>query len=487
MFLRVADIVNRLKLDTDYISSGNCVDYSPVNGKEIASFPFHDSEYVKTVVERSQKAFGEWKEVAPRFRSELIRLFGEELRANTDDLAQLIVIETGKIYADALIEVQKSIAVCEYASGLPQRLSSISAPTESTNLSILETWLPIGPVAVVSSFNFPLRVWVLNAMLAIACGDSVVWRPSRKAMLTAFAANTLLRRAMARTRADCPEYLTQFVTCGHDEAAVLAGSPDIALLCATGSPVMARNLVAKVGMRLGRSLLSLGGNNAAIVTPSADIPLAVEHLIRSTVVDGGQRCTSLQRLFCHSSVYAEVVGRLKDGLQRIYVNSPFERRSEISPLIDREAHDSMRLSLDQAQIEGGVVSGGERLMIGNYDNAYYVHPALVEMPSQTPTVRTELLAPVLFVMSYDHLDDAVARINEVPQTLISCIFSNSVQETGYFSSLDGVMSGVATVNAGSVGYDLVAIFSGERNSGGSGSEPWRSYMRSKTCLVNYNF
>ncbi len=487
MHLRIAEIVNRLKLDTDYISSGNCVDFSPVNGKEIASFPFHDSEQVLKAVERSVHAYEEWRYVSPDGRAALIRAFGEELRANADDLAQLIVVETGKIREDALTEIRKSIDVCNYVSGLPQRLTGVSAPTESSNLSLLETWLPIGPVAIITSFNLPLRVWTMHAMLALACGNSVVWRPSRKTVLTAFAANSLLRRAMAKVDSDCPEYLSQFVVCGHEDAVILADNPGIALLCATGSPAMARTMVGKTGMRMGRSLVALGGNNSAIITPDADIDLAVRHLVKSTIVDCGQRCTSLQRLFCHSSVYDEVIEKLKRGLELIYVNSPFERRTEIGPLIDKEAYDNMRLALEGAENEGGKVFGGQRLMIGNYDNAYYVHPALAEMPEQTGTVKTELLAPVLFAMKYDDLSEAIKKINDVPQSLISCIFSNNVKETGYFSSIRGVMSNVATVNAGSVGYDLVAMFGNRRNGGSSAAEPWRSYMQSKTCLVNYNF
>lgn len=487
MHLRIAEIINRLELDADYINGGNCVDYSPVNGKEIASFPFNDSAQVEKAVERSAHAFEEWKFVSPHDRAALIRAFAEELKNHAADLAGLIVIETGKIYDDALIEIRKSVDVCSYVSGLPQRLTGVSAPTETSNLSLLETWLPIGPVAIITSFNLPLRVWTMHAMLALACGNSVIWRPSRKTVLTAFAANSLLRRAMAKIGADCPEYLSQFVVCGHEEATILADNPKIALLCATGSPAMARTMVGKTGMRMGRSLVALGGNNSTIITPEADIDLAVRHLVKSTIVDCGQRCTSLQRLFCHTDVYDTVMERLKNSLNLIYVNSPFERQTQIGPLIDKEAYNNMRLALDQAQNEGGKIFGGNRLMIGNYDNAYYVHPAVAEMPEQTEIVKTELLAPVLFVMKYDNLHDAVEKINEVPQSLISCIFSNNVKETGYFSSIRGVKSNVATVNAGSVGYDLVAMFGNRRNGGSSAAEPWRSYMQSKTCLVNYNF
>lgn len=488
MFRRVAEIVNRLKLDIDFLSSGNCVDYSPVNGENIASFPLGDEATVERTIARSVEAFREWREVPPTGRSELIRLFADELRANKDDIVDLIMIETGKIRSAALKEVERSISLCESVASIPQRLSGVSAPTESHKLVISQSWLPLGPVAVVTSFNFPLRVWALHALVALACGNSVIWRPSRKATLTAFAVTSLLRRAKARCSANCPEYLAQILICDHPELMQLAKNPKVPLVCATGAPAMARKIQGLVGERLGRSILATGGNNAALIAPSADINLAVNHIVRSTIADCGQRSTSLQRLFCHSSVYDKVVPRLRDEFQRVYVNSPFERQSVIGPLIDKIAFDTMRLSLEQATVDGGVVSGGNRLDVGNYRDAYYVQPALVEMPKQTGIVKTELLAPVLYVMRYDDFDQAMEEINAFPQTLVSCAFTNDLKEAGAFSSLDGAHTNVATVNAGTVGYDLAAMFGTDRNAVGSGtaSEPWRPFMQAKSCLVNFN-
>lgn len=488
MFRRVAEIVNRLKLDIDFLSSGNCVDYSPVNGENIASFPLGDEATVERTIARSVEAFREWREVPPTGRSELIRLFADELRANKDDIVDLIMIETGKIRSAALKEVERSISLCESVASIPQRLSGVSAPTESHKLVISQSWLPLGPVAVVTSFNFPLRVWALHALVALACGNSVIWRPSRKATLTAFAVTSLLRRAKARCSANCPEYLAQILICDHPELMQLAKNPKVPLVCATGAPAMARKIQGLVGERLGRSILATGGNNAALIAPSADINLAVNHIVRSTIADCGQRSTSLQRLFCHSSVYDKVVPRLRDEFQRVYVNSPFERQSVIGPLIDKIAFDTMRLSLEQATVDGGVVSGGNRLDVGNYRDAYYVQPALVEMPKQTGIVKTELLAPVLYVMRYDDFDQAMEEINAFPQTLVSCAFTNDLKEAGAFSSLDGAHTNVATINAGTVGYDLAAMFGTDRNAVGSGtaSEPWRPFMQAKSCLVNFN-
>lgn len=488
MFRRVAEIVNRLKLDIDFLSSGNCVDYSPVNGENIASFPLGDEATVERTIARSVEAFREWREVPPTGRSELIHLFADELRANKDDIVDLIMIETGKIRSAALKEVERSISLCESVASIPQRLSGVSAPTESHKLVISQSWLPLGPVAVVTSFNFPLRVWALHALVALACGNSVIWRPSRKATLTAFAVTSLLRRAKARCSANCPEYLAQILICDHPELMQLAKNPKVPLVCATGAPAMARKIQGLVGERLGRSILATGGNNAALIAPSADIDLAVNHIVRSTIADCGQRSTSLQRLFCHSSVYDKVVPRLRDEFQRVYVNSPFERQSMIGPLIDKVAYDTMRLSLEQATVDGGVVSGGNRLDVGNYRDAYYVQPALVEMPKQTGIVKTELLAPVLYVMRYDDFDKAMEEINAFPQTLVSCAFTNDLKEAGAFSSLDGAHTNVATVNAGTVGYDLAAMFGTDRNAVGSGtaSEPWRPFMQAKSCLVNFN-
>lgn len=488
MFRHVAEIVNRLKLDIDFLSSGNCVDYSPVNGETIASFPLGDAQTVERTVARSIAAFHEWRDVPPAERSELIRLFADELRANKDDLVSLIMIETGKIRSSALKEVDRSISLCESVASIPQRLTGVSAPTESHNLVISQSWLPLGPVAVVSSFNFPLRVWALHALVALACGNSVIWRPSRKATLTAFAVTSLLRRAKARCSANCPEYLAQILICDHPELMQLAKNPQVPLVCATGAPSVARRIQSLVGERLGRSILATGGNNAAVIAHSADIKLAVNHIVRSTIADCGQRGTSLQRLFCHSSVYDAVVPLLKDEFQKVYVNSPFERQSMIGPLIDKAAYDSMRLSLQQATVDGGKVSGGNRLDVGNYKDAYYVQPALIEMPEQTGIVTTEQLSPSLYVMRYDDFDEAIKGINAFPQTLVSCMFTNDLKEAGVFSSVDGARTNVATVNAGTVGYDLAAMFGTDRNAVGSGtaSEPWRPFMQAKSCLVNFN-
>ena len=487
MFYRVAEIVKRLNLDLEFISSGNCVDYSPVTGEQIASFPLGDAERIRTIIERSKRAFGEWRQVEPNERSAWLRLFGEELRANKEDLAQLVVIETGKIYSTALKEVERSIEICDMVADIQHSMSGFSIPTQGRHLVVSEVWQPLGPVVVITSFNFPMRVWVLNALLALVCGNSVIWRPSRKATLIAFAVNSLLRRAKARAAANCPEYLSQIAICNHEDAVVLAESNDVPLLCATGSPVMARRLQSKVGQRLGRSILSVGGNNAAVVTPSADINLAIAQVVNSTIADAGQRCTSLHRLFCHSSIYDEFVNRLKEAFNTVHVDSPFERRSQLGPLIDKEAFDIMRLQLEQAKVEGGVVFGGERMDVGLYKGAYYVQPALVEMPKQTGTVKTELLAPVLYVMRYDDLKEAVAGINEFSQTLLAGIFSNDLKETGYFCSMDGVESSAAIVNAGMVGYDMAAMFTSGKDARSFATDVWRPFMQSKTCLTNYNF
>ncbi len=487
MFNRVAEIVKRLNLDLEFISSGNCVDCSPVTGEQIASFPLNDADQIRATIQRSKKAFEEWRLVPPGERSELLRLFSEEMRAKQEDLAELIVIETGKIYPTALKEVQRSIKICDMVADLQHHMSGFSIPTQSRNLLVAEVWQPVGPVVVITSFNFPLRVWMLNALIALICGNSVIWRPSRKATLTAFAINSLLHRAKARSSANCPEYLSQIVICNHEDAVVMAESKDVPLLCATGSPVMARGLQSKVGQRLGRSILSVGGNNAAIVTPSADIAFSVDQLLHSAIADAGQRCTSLHRVFCHSSIYDALVGRLKMAFNSVYVSSPFERQSQIGPLIDKAAFDNMRLSLDQAKLEGGIISGGHRMNIGLYEKAYYVQPAVVEMPYQTETVKTELLAPVLYVMRYDDLKQAVAGVNAFSQTLLSCIFSNDLKEVGYFSSMDGVQSEVAIVNAGTVGYDMAAMFMTGKDNRSFTSDAWRPFMQSKTCLTNYNF
>ena len=485
MLSRIAEILNKLDVDTDYVFSGNCRDFSPITGQEIASFPITDSEGVNRAILRSLEAFDEWRHRPPRERRNLIYAFADELRLYEADLATLVMIETGKIYDDALTEVRRSIAVCEYAAGISQRMTGFTAPSEKNQLAVMQSWTPLGVVGVISSFNFPMRVWVFDAMLALACGNTVIWRPSRKASLTAYTVNHLLKRAASKSVVDCPENISQIIVSSHADTTVLAKNPKVSLLSATGSPVLARNLVSIVGQRFGRTLLAVGGNNAAVVTPSADKKSAVEHIVQSTVLDCGQRPTSLQRLFCHESIYDEVRDMILNRMRTLKVDSPLERNSQVGPLVDREAYDSMRFAIDQSYRDGATVSGGERVFVGSYDNAFYVRPALIEIPAQTAVMKTDLLAPVLFMTRYADIGEAITLTNAAQSTLIACLFSDNVSECGVFRGIDGVSAAVVSVNTGTVNYDLMAIASSEQNSRSTGNDAWQAFMAARTTFIDY--
>lgn len=483
MLSRFAEILNRLDVDTQYVSSGNCRDFSPITGQEIASFPLSGAEEINRAVLRAQEAFDEWGHRSPWERRNLIYAFADELRLYEADIASLIMIETGKIYADALAEVRRSIAVCEYAAGISQRLTGFTAPSEKDSLSVMQSWTPLGVVGVVSSFNFPMRVWVFDAMLALACGNVVIWRPSRKASLTAYTVNHLLKRAASKSIVNCPENISQIVVCSHTDAMVLAKNKHVSLLCATGSPTMARNMVSVVGQRFGRTLLALGGNNAAVITPSAKKEQAVQNVVQSVVLDCGQRPTSLQRLFCHESVYDEVRDLILERMEGLKTDSPLETTSQMGPLIDHEAYDLMRFSVDQAYRDGATIHGGERVFVGSYDNAFYVRPALIEMPHQTAVMKNEVLAPVLFMTRYKDIEEAVRLINESHNTLIACLFSNDIRESGRFRSGAGVNAPVAAINTGTVDYDLVSISNSDQNSRISGNDAWQTFMTARTTYI----
>ena len=484
MLSRVEDILLRLNVDISYVFSGNCRDTSPVTGEDIASFPISDAADIHRKIQNAREAFCEWRMRSPEERRDLIYAFANEIRAHAEELATLIVIETGKIRADALAEVYQTLTICELAAGMAHRLTGFTAPGEMNDLSVMQTWMPLGVVGIVSSFNFPLRIWAYNAMMALACGDVVIWRPSRKAALTAYVANHLLQAAAGKAVKLCPANISQIVVCNHNDATVLAKSAKIDMLTATGSPVLARNLVSLTAQRLGRSVLLLGGNNAAVVTPSANIDAAVKDIVNSAVLDCGQRSTSLQRLFCHSSVYEKVRDLILKRIDALVIDSPVESTAEVGPMIDNRGYDLMRYAIEQAAAEGAVVHGGERLTVGSYENAYYVRPALIEMKEQTNVMKTDLLAPVLFMMPYDDIEEAVTLTNAFPNTLISCIFSNDLREFNRFTGIKGTTSGVAAVNTGTVNYDMIALSCGEQGGNGFSKDIWQTFMSARTTFLN---
>jgi len=462
--------------------AGDLASHSPIDGAVIGRVASTSAADVAAAIGRAQDAFHVWRSVPPPRRGELVRLFGEVLREEKEALGRLVSLEAGKILSEGLGEVQEMIDICDFAVGLSRQLYGLTIATERPGHRMMETWHPLGVVGVISAFNFPVAVWAWNACLAYVCGDSVVWKPSEKTPLTAAATAALFARALERF-GDAPAGLLELVQGGRETGEALADDPRAPLVSATGSTRMGRALAPRVASRFGRSLLELGGNNAMIVAPSADLDLAERAIAFAAAGTAGQRCTTLRRLIVHEEIYDELVGRLKRVWTRLPVGNPLERGVLVGPLIDADAVRAMQAALEQAKREGGMVHGGEALE-GNY-----VRPALVEMPGQSAVMEHETFAPILYVVRYRDLDEALALQNDVPQGLASSIFTTDLREAELFLSAAGSDCGIANVNIGPSGAEIGGAFGGEKETGGgreSGSDAWRAYMRRATNTINYS-
>ena len=462
--------------------------HSPIDGAEISRVAFDDAKSIETKIGNAAAAFRQWRDVPAPRRGELIRLFGEELRQHKDMLGRLVTLECGKIHQEGLGEVQEMIDICDFAVGLSRQLYGLTIASERPAHRMMETWHPAGPVAVISAFNFPVAVWAWNAALAIVCGDSVIWKPSEKTPLTALATQNLFERALHRFGA-APAHLSQVVLGAREVGETLAKDRRIPVVSATGSTRMGRELAPVVAARFGRSILELGGNNAMIVAPSAKLDLAQRAITFSAVGTAGQRCTTLRRLFVHESVYDKLVPALKNIWANLPIGDPLMKGTLVGPLIDKQAFENMERALGSAKDEGGRITGGSRVHEHGLPNAYYVKPAIVEMPGQTKTVCHETFAPILYVMRYSKFDEAMALHNAVPQGLSSCIFTMDIQEAERFVSAAGSDCGIANVNIGPSGAEIGGAFGGEKETGGgreSGSDAWKAYMRRQTATINYS-
>jgi aldehyde dehydrogenase (NAD+) len=470
------------------ITGGMLAVRTPIDGTEIAQIKTHGTKEVRAMVAKGVKAFEAWRQVPAPRRGELVRLLGEELRAEKANLGRLVTLESGKILQEGLGEVQEMIDICDFAVGLSRQLYGLTIASERPGHAMRETWHPMGVCGVISAFNFPVAVWAWNAALALVCGNPVIWKPSEKAPLCALATQNIFAAALAKF-GDAPDDLVQVVVGGRDAGEALVASGDVAIVSATGSTNMGRAVGAKVAERFGRAILELGGNNAMIVAPSADLDLALRAAVFSAVGTAGQRCTSLRRLIVHEGVYNQLIPRLIAAYATLPIGDPLSDGVLVGPLIDRQAGDAMARALEQARAEGGVIHGGGRTLTDAYPNACYVKPAIVEMPGQTGIVCQETFAPILYVMRYSELSDAIATQNGVPQGLASCIFSTDVRETETFLSAVGSDCGIANVNIGPSGAEIGGAFGGEKETGGgreSGSDAWKGYMRRQTNTVNYS-
>jgi aldehyde dehydrogenase (NAD+) len=484
-----SDLFESLDLTPEDTTTGDLPVSSPIDGATIAHVPQADVADVPAMVVRAQAAFTAWREVPAPRRGELVRLLGEELRAAKPALAALVTREAGKITSEGAGEVQEMIDICDYAVGLSRQLYGLTIASERPGHRMAETWHPMGPCAVITAFNFPVAVWSWNAALALVCGNPVIWKPSEKTPLTALATMRIAQRALRRFGADAPEGLLQLAVGGAALGQALAADARVPIVSATGSTRMGRALAPVVAARFGRAILELGGNNAMIVAPSADLDLAVRAIVFSAVGTAGQRCTTLRRLIVHRSVRDALLQRLLKVYRGLPVGDPRAPGTLVGPLIDADAAARMQAALERARADGGVVHGGAVVTAGVPAGGAYVEPALVEMPAQTAIVREETFAPVLYLMAYDTLAEAIALHNDVPQGLSSCIFTLDLREAETFLSAAGSDCGIANVNIGPSGAEIGGAFGGEKDTGGgreSGSDAWKGYMRRQTSTVNYS-
>lgn len=458
---------------------------TPITGELLGGVGVGDLT-VDDAVERATAVFHDWRMRPAPQRGQLVRRLGELLREHHDDLADLVMVEAGKIRSEARGEVQEMIDICEFAVGLSRQLHGLTIASERPGHRLMETWHPIGPCAVITAFNFPVAVWSWNAALALVCGDPVIWKPSDKTPLTALGVSALLDQAARDVEA--PAGLNQVVLGGMAVGEALASHLGVPLVSATGSTVMGRAVGPRVAARFGRALLELGGNNGAIVTPSADLDQSVRAIVFAAAGTAGQRCTTLRRLIVHRAIHDELVGRLAAAYSSLPVGNPLVDGTLVGPLIDLKAFDRMQGALTTARTSGGeVVVGNDRLLTVEAPQAFYVRPALVTMRSQADIVKTETFAPILYALEYDDLDEAIALHNDVPQGLASSIFTNDLREAERFLGPDGSDCGIANVNIGPSGAEIGGAFGGEKETGGgreSGSDSWRAYMRRATNTIN---
>jgi aldehyde dehydrogenase (NAD+) len=484
----VAELLRRFGVPSRALATGGLAVRSPIDGSEIARVATSTARDVERVIGEAERAFHAWRDLPAPKRGELMRLLADALRTEKAALGRLVSIEVGKILQEGLGEVQEMIDICDFAVGLSRQLYGLTIATERPGHKMMETWHPLGVVGIISAFNFPVAVWSWNAALALVCGDGVVWKPSEKTPLTALACQALLARAAAQ-HGGVPKGLSTAIIGGVEIGEALVADRRVALVSATGSTRMGRAVAPRIAERFGRAILELGGNNGMIVAPSADLELALRAILFAAAGTAGQRCTTLRRLIVQDEVYEALLPRLKHAYGQIAIGNPLDPATLVGPLIDGPAFAAMQASLAEARQSGGSVTGGERLHAERWPDAYYVRPAIVEMAQQTPLVLRETFAPILYVLRYRRLEEAIALHNAAPQGLASSIFTNDLREAELFTSASGSDCGIANVNIGPSGAEIGGAFGGEKETGGgreSGSDAWKAYMRRATNTINYS-
>jgi aldehyde dehydrogenase (NAD+) len=461
---------------------------SPITGEALFDVPAAGRADVEEAIAAAKAAFAEWRVTPAPARGAVVKRLGELMAEHKADVAELVTIEAGKITSEALGEVQEVIDICDFAVGLSRQLEGRTMPSERPNHRLMETWHPLGVVGLITAFNFPAAVWSWNAAVALACGDTIVWKPSPMTPLTSMACSALLDRAFS----DCgvPAGVHRLVLADARDGQVLVESPDVALVSATGSERMGAEIAPRVAARMGRVLLELGGNNAAVVAPSADLELARRGIVFAAAGTAGQRCTTLRRVIAHEDVVDELIAGLRDVYGRLSIGDPTAPGTLVGPLINERSYRGMGSALEEARANRGeLIVGGGRREADGFPDAYYVEPAIVRMPAQTELVRRETFAPILYVMTYRDFEEALELHNGVPQGLSSSIFTRDQREAERFIASDGSDCGIVNVNIGTSGAEIGGAFGGEKSTGGgreSGSDAWRAYMRRATNTINYS-
>ncbi len=480
------DTLQRLGAGDPFTADGDLIVRTPIDGSELGRLRSHTHGQVEDIIAAAQQAFGQWRTTPAPVRGALVREWGNLLREHKEDLGMLVTLEAGKIPSEGAGEVQEMIDICDLATGLSRQLYGLTIASERPGHRMMEQWHPLGPVGVITAFNFPVAVFSWNTALALTCGDPVIWKPSEKTPLTALGAQALLDRAAATVGA--PAGLSAVLLGDASVGQVMVDDERVPLISATGSTAMGKKVAPRVAARLGRTLLELGGNNGAIVTPTADLDLAVRGIVFSAVGTAGQRCTTLRRLIVHADVKDELLERLTTAYATLPIGSPLQEGTLVGPLINAGAAEAFTAAIEKATADGGtLLTGGQR--VDGPGDGVYVQPAIVDMPAQTEIVRTETFAPLLYVLTYTDFSEALALHNGVSQGLSSSIFTRDVLEAETFMSPAGSDTGIANVNIGPSGAEIGGAFGGEKDTGGgreSGSDAWKIYMRRTTNTVNYS-
>jgi aldehyde dehydrogenase (NAD+) len=474
----------------EWIGSGKLLkSVSPINGEVLATVRTATPEQYEQVAQRAQEAFQKWQATPAPKRGELIRQLGNALRAAKHDLGRLVSLEAGKILAEGEGEVQEMIDICDFAVGLSRQLYGLTIASERPQHRMMEQWHPLGVVGIITAFNFPVAVWAWNSALAAVCGDSTVWKPSSQTPLTAIATTRLAERICRANGVD-PAIFSLVIGDGATVGERLINDPRIALVSATGSTRMGRHVGEVVTRRLGRTLLELGGNNAIVVTPSADLDLATQAILFGAVGTAGQRCTTTRRVIVQETIREELTRRLMEAYEQVPIGNPLQPGTLMGPLINRRAVQDMQAALAAVQKEGGeILYGGEPLAGPHYPGGCFVRPCLVAARHDLKIVHEETFAPILYIIPYQDLEEAMEYHNEVPQGLSSAIFTNDLREAELFLSSRGSDCGIANVNIGTSGAEIGGAFGGEKETGGgreSGSDAWKNYMRRQTVTINHS-